>query len=114
MQTGEILVGNFLNHEAAAGRFLAKTAHGHAAMRKPKLDCVFESQRFIRMNVIVCMNSTVISHSDSLMIAPTRRMVISENSVVRNMSPLSLGHFAFGLSSYPMLSSPIERGVSGV
>jgi hypothetical protein len=36
-----MFVGDFLDYEAATGRFFTQTADGHAAVRKAKLDCVF-------------------------------------------------------------------------
>jgi hypothetical protein len=48
-----MLVGNFFNYQSTCRRFSAQTAYGHATVREAKLDCVFESQWFVQMNVVV-------------------------------------------------------------
>jgi hypothetical protein len=49
-----MFVGDLFNYQAARLSFPPKSADSHATVRETELDGVFESQWFVRMNVIVC------------------------------------------------------------
>jgi hypothetical protein len=48
-----MFVGDFLNCQSACRSLSTKSAYRHAAVRETKLDCVFESERFVWMNVVI-------------------------------------------------------------
>jgi hypothetical protein len=48
-----MLVGDLLDYQPACLRFALKSADSHPAARKAKLDCIFQSKWFVRIDVIV-------------------------------------------------------------